>query len=110
MKRLWGWLVKAGTLVIAIVAVFVLVPAVLGYARYVIESGSMEPAIPKGSVVYSKPPPAEALKVGEVISYEPPPEFHIDSVVTHRIFKIEPASSSAADAGTQEPRRPPCRG
>jgi signal peptidase len=65
-----------------------LVPGLLGWQRYVIVSGSMEPTIPKGSVVYDAVVPVSELQVGDVITFAPPPEFHISDPVTHRIIEI----------------------
>ena len=44
-----------GLILVLTIAALMLVPALLGYERYVIVSGSMEPAIGTGSGVYDKP-------------------------------------------------------
>lgn len=62
-------------------------PTLLGYRRYVITGGSMTGSIPKGSVIYSRLVPIEALRVGDVITFVPP---EADAPVTHRITSIEP--------------------
>jgi signal peptidase len=41
-----------------------------------------------GSVVYAKPVPVETLRVGDVITYAPPPGATPMRLVTHRIFAI----------------------
>lgn len=61
-------------------------PTLLGYKRYVITGGSMTGSIPKGSVIYSRLTPVEALQVGDVITFVPP---ELDAPVTHRITAIE---------------------
>ena len=73
-----------------------------------IVSGSMEPAIPTGSVVYDEVVPVEDLEVGDVITFVPPPEYGIAEPVTHRIVEIgrtppaarPPASSRSAPRAT----------
>lgn len=65
----------------------VAVPALLGLQRFVITGGSMTGSIPKGSVVYSRLTPVEALRVGDVITFHPP---GMSEPVTHRIVAIEP--------------------
>jgi signal peptidase len=92
------------TVVVAGVALFVLLPSLLGFERYVIESGSMEPTLPVGTLVYAKAEAPEYLAVGDIITYEPPPETKVDDLVTHRIVEIEPETLNAPrpDAGAQD--------
>ncbi len=78
----WFFLVAA-----IIAAGLILLPGLFGYDRYAIESGSMEPTIPIGSVVYSKPATAKALAEGDIITYRPPPESGVKALVTHRIVE-----------------------
>jgi signal peptidase I len=75
------------------IAGLMLIPSLLGYDRYVIVSGSMEPAIGTGSVVYDRAVPVEELSVGDVVTFMPPPEFHQKDPVTHRIHKISRGSN-----------------
>ena len=75
-------------LVLAIVvAALIVLPSLFGFDRYVINGGSMEPTIPKGSVVYSKPAATEELQVGDIITYRPPVSSGVDELVTHRIVE-----------------------
>jgi signal peptidase len=67
----------------------ILVPAVLGYHRYVIDGRSMETAIPYASVAYADEVPVGDLAVDDVITFEPPPEYATSQPVTHRIIEIE---------------------
>lgn len=81
-----GRLAVAGFLLLAAaVAAAILVPAALGYDRYVITTGSMSPAIEPGSLVIEERVPSESLRVGDVITYEPPPGRGPGGLVTHRI-------------------------
>ena len=63
----------------------VAVPHLLGYEQYVVVSGSMEPAIPVGSLVMAKPVKPAELQVGDVIVFYT--ERHIDTPVTHRVVE-----------------------
>ncbi len=76
---------------VLLVAGLMLVPALLGYERYVIISGSMEPAIGTGSVVYDEVVPVEELAVGDIITFAPPPEYDVTDPVTHRLHEISRA-------------------
>lgn len=70
---------------VALVGVLV-VPALLGYERYVITGGSMEPNIPRGSISYAEEVPVDALRKRDVITYVPPGHTR---PVTHRIREIQ---------------------
>ena len=73
------------------VAGVMLLPAVLGYHRYIILTGSMTGTYDPGSLVFDKPVPTSSLKVGDPITYAPPPGASPNhKLVTHRIYKIFP--------------------
>jgi signal peptidase len=78
-----------------LLAALMVVPTLLGYQRYVIVSGSMEPTIPVGSVVYDEVVPVEDIEVGDIITFVPPPEYDIDDPVTHRVVEITVLDESA---------------
>lgn len=99
-KRLLEALSIFGVLCTVLLAATMLVPTLLGYHRYVIISGSMEPGIGTGSVVYAKPVPAEDLEVGDIITFVPPPEYDIKDPITHRIYEI-----TVPDSGEQKGQR-----
>ena len=78
-------------LLIAIIAICVplIVPKTKGYQLYTVVSGSMEPAIPTGSLVYVKYIQPEEIQTEDVIAF-----YGTDadgSIVTHRVV-----SNSAA--------------
>jgi signal peptidase len=77
-------LVAAGLLFGAILAL----PAVMGWQRYVIVSGSMTPTFDRGSLVLDEVVPVSELRRGDVITYMPPPGAGPDGLVTHRIVEI----------------------
>jgi signal peptidase I len=72
-----------------VVACATIVPALLGYERYAIVSGSMGGSYDRGSVVYAETVAVSELAVGDVITYSPPPGEGPDGLVTHRIAAIE---------------------
>lgn len=90
--RLSRTLIRAGLNVVfvammACVAVM-LAPAALGFQRYVILTGSMTGTYDRGSIVFDRPVPSLQLKVGDPITYSPPPGFTHQTRVTHRIWSI----------------------
>lgn len=71
-----------------LVGIALLVPTALGLQRQVITENSMSGSISLGSVVFSEMVPVADLRVGDVITYLPPPESGIDQLVTSRIVSI----------------------
>jgi len=74
---------------VIVVSVFPLLPPFKNYyhSRTVL-TGSMEPQIPKGSVVINQWADQKNLKVGDVITYQHPADKKI-VYITHRIVKID---------------------
>ena len=56
----------------------------LGMATFVVTGGSMEPTIHKGSLVIDQPVTADALRLGDIITFD-----HFDQTTTHRIVGLE---------------------
>jgi signal peptidase len=98
-------------------ACLVLVPAVIGWERYVITTGSMAGAIEPGALVLSKPTKVSELRRGDVITYVPPAGHDVAGLVTHRIdsiardargrlvFRTKGDANERADTWTFDPRR-----
>lgn len=72
----------------------VAVPKLLGIQTYNVISGSMEPSISVGSIVYVKNAEFDALAEGDVIAFESGA-----SVVTHRITSIDSQSKLITTKG-----------
>jgi signal peptidase len=66
-------------------------PKILPYQALVVRSGSMEPAIPTGSVVFYKKVEAQNVKVGDVIVFSRPD--NPTERVTHRVYKADKSST-----------------
>jgi signal peptidase len=62
-------------------------PRVFGYKALAVQSGSMEPGIPIGSLVVDVPADADRLRVGDVITFHRPDG--ANELITHRIVRIE---------------------
>lgn len=82
LLRLTGTIALAGVMVMSLA--FIL-PSLLGYERYVITGGSMSGTFEKGSVAFEKTVAVEDLEVGDVITYQPPADSGLTTLVTHRI-------------------------
>jgi signal peptidase len=87
-RRAARWAGAAATVLCLLLAATLLIPAALGYQRYVIVSGSMTGTYDRGSIVYDEEVPVADLKVGDTITYAPPPGASPEELVTHRIAWI----------------------
>ncbi|MGH7776479.1 MAG: signal peptidase I, partial [Candidatus Dormibacterales bacterium] len=88
-----GRLAIAGT-ALALVATLLLVfvPMVLPVQALPVLSGSMTPTIPVGSLAFVTRTPIAELKVGDVISFQPPGRPGV--IETHRIISLQPGPSA----------------
>ena len=101
-KKRGGRLIPAlcnvsGTVIIVLVILLMLpltVPRLLGYEIYHVVSGSMAPAIPRGSLVLVRPESAREIREGDVIAYESG-----GTVVTHRVAEIREAEGEFVTKG-----------
>lgn len=87
--RLGGFLVNLGVGLTFLVALGFLLPSLMGLQRYVIMGGSMTGTYDLGSVVFEEVVPTSELQVGDVITYVPPADSGITTLVTHRIVEID---------------------
>jgi signal peptidase I len=81
--------VNTACLLVMLFAVAFIVPAAFGYQRYVITGSSMDGSLGLGSVAFEEVVPVADLRVGDVITYRPPADAGIDTLVTHRVVAIE---------------------
>lgn len=85
------------------------VPGLMGYQRYVLVGGSMEPTIHRGSLVFDDVVRVRDLRKGDVITYVPPGR---EQPVTHRIVSVEdvgpgsPVFRTRGDANAAADLRP----
>ena len=61
-------------------------PSLLGYRLYIVETGSMEPAIRISSLIVVKEVSPNVIKVGDVVTYS---FDNISDRVTHRVVRIQ---------------------
>jgi signal peptidase len=87
-QRLGTALATALCAVCLSLAGLMLLPGLLGYQRYVITSGSMTGTYDRGSIVFDDVVPVSDLRVGDAITYTPPPGFGPSGRITHRIVWI----------------------
>lgn len=81
--------VLAGAVIVcccAALALGVVVPRVAGATPYAVLTGSMRPHLPPGTLVVTRPTPAERIQAGSVVTYQ----LHSGdpTVVTHRVVAV----------------------
>jgi signal peptidase len=74
------------TVVLLVVAFTIVIPKVIGGASLTVLTGSMEPTIPAGSIVLVQPVDAEAVRAGDVITFQARPD--TTALVTHRVVGV----------------------
>ncbi len=79
-----AWFVIAGVLVLLTLGV--LAPRLAGATPYTILTGSMQPAMPSGTLVVVKPVAPENIAIGTAITYQL--ESGKPSVATHRVVRV----------------------
>lgn len=99
-----------GTVLLIIIAVFCLlliVPKLVGVKPYSVISGSMEPAISTGSLVYVKVCEPEKIKKDDVIAFYGAE--NQTAVITHRVVENRELTGefiTKGDANQKEDRKP----
>ena len=71
-------------------------PRLAGYSGYCVLTGSMEPTIPVGSLIYSKSVDPASLEEGDVIVFS---DGRSDVPVTHRVLSNEPDNGQVITKG-----------
>lgn len=85
IKKICSVLSMVVFLGLLVIAGFLFVPKMLGYDEYAVLSGSMEPGIPVGAIVYDKNFTGSEARDGVVVTYQLP----AGTLVTHRIISVD---------------------
>ncbi len=99
-----------GTVLLAALVLLCLpltVPRVLGYQIYTVISGSMEPAVPTGSLAYVSGAEAEEIEEGEIIAFYGGRQS--TAIITHRVVEnntLEGEFTTKGDANEKEDLSP----
>lgn len=95
VKRFLIVLETALVCAVAAVAVASLLPRLFGYTPYAVLSGSMEPELPVGSMVYVEATDPSELAVGDAATF-----YRSDgAVVTHQVYEIDTAGQTIGTQG-----------
>jgi signal peptidase len=86
MKRVSRAIVNIVSLLCMILALVIIAPRVVGIRAFGVLSGSMEPTLPVGSLVYAVPTNQSEIQVGDIITYVLNAQ---GTVSTHRVLSID---------------------
>jgi signal peptidase len=93
-KRHRRWLkagamtLQAAALLLAMaVTLITVLPALFGARSLVVAGSSMEPTVPKGSVVFVQPMPPTAARIGDIVTFAA--DGDPNNLVTHRVVQVE---------------------
>lgn len=82
-------------LALALIAAALILPKVLGYSQYAVLSGSMEPNIHVGAIIYAKEAEPAELETDDIITYQ----IGSGTMVTHRIVAIDEVNQTVTTKG-----------
>lgn len=83
LRKICNFLTVVLIIILAMLAIVLIAPKLLGYQSLAVLSGSMEPEIPVGSLVLAKEVDVTELESGDVITYR----LTGNTLVTHRIVE-----------------------
>lgn len=95
LKKICDILSNLLLVILAVIAIALFLPKILGYSQFAVLSGSMEPNIHVGAVVYGKEAEVSELQTGDIITYQ----IGSGTIVTHRIFSIDEESQTVITKG-----------
>lgn len=85
MRRLCKWSALGICGLLALLTVLLALPGLVGIHPLLVQSGSMDPDYPAGSVIYVKQAEAAELAEGMVVTFYLPDE---ETMITHRIVRM----------------------
>lgn len=94
-RKICNFLMTIIMIILVLLAGIMFVPRLLGYQSLAVLSGSMEPEISVGSIVYTKETDPTSLQVGDIITYR----LSADTMVTHRIAEINTEDQTVVTKG-----------
>ncbi len=100
--RILGVIGKVLMVCVIFACLSLVIPKIAGYDAYVVVSGSMEPAIPVGSIVYSKKVDSSTLQIGDVIVFIDPSRS--TTPITHRVVSNDPSNGTIVTKGDANER------
>lgn len=95
LQKICGFFSTILMVVLLALAAVLIVPVILGYTELAVLTGSMQPTIPVGSLIYVKEVEPSTLQVGDVVTYQ----LEGDTMVTHRVVEVNPDENYVVTQG-----------
>lgn len=90
LKKVWSVFTTVVVALVVLCAIFLMGSRIMGYRVYTVITGSMEPELSVGDMLYVKPVDPSTIKVGDDITFV----LNEDLVVaTHRVVRIDAEKS-----------------
>ena len=83
VKKVWNIVTTVVVCIVVAVAACLFLPKLFGVKTYYVISGSMEPTIPTGSIIYVVDKDFSKVKKGDILTYRSG-----SAIVTHRAYRI----------------------
>ena len=84
MAKVLNFIGTAIIIIVIVLCLSLIIPRVFGISSYTVLTGSMEPSVPVGSVVYAKAIEPSALETGDIVVFY---DGRNDIPVTHRVVE-----------------------
>ncbi len=95
LQKICNFLLGILIVLLAVFAGILLIPRAVGYQSLAVLSGSMEPEISVGSIVFTKEADFSSLQTGDIITYR----IGEETMVTHRIESIDEVNGQVVTKG-----------
>ncbi|WP_435741560.1 signal peptidase I [Nocardioides sp. SYSU DS0663] len=92
-----GWVLILALL--GVLAAAVLVPRAVGGTPFTVLTGSMQPGLPPGTLIVTRPADPEDIRIGEVVTFQV--ESGEPQVVTHRVIAVRTGGAGTPEFLTQ---------
>ena len=96
MAKVLNFIGTAFIIIVIVLCLSLIVPRVFGISSYTVLTGSMEPSVPVGSVVYAKAIEPSLLESGDIVVFY---DGRNDIPVTHRVVENQTEDSQIITKG-----------
>lgn len=95
LRRICNIISALLAVVLLALASVLIIPYFMGYTELAVLTGSMQPTLPVGTLIYVKETDPAQLDVGDVVTYR----LDGDTMVTHRVIEIDPEAQTLITQG-----------
>ena len=96
MAKVLNFIGTAIIIIVIVLCLSLIIPRVFGISSYTVLTGSMEPSVPVGSVVYAKAIEPSLIETGDIVVFY---DGHSELPVTHRVVENQTEDSQLITKG-----------